>query len=153
MDERIRAFWAAFVATTGIDGEFTAWSFGSDATALGLLVRDGPKRAGTSLLAEYAEEGEALPKVGDLSVVLDGNEDPLCVIRTTKVEIRRFGDVDEGYAWTEGEGDRSLEHWRRAHIEFFASEGTEADDDTEVVLETFELLWPGSAGQHPNVAP
>ncbi len=41
-----------FVAATGIDGEHTAWGFGSDpemATELGLLVRDGPKRATASL--------------------------------------------------------------------------------------------------------
>jgi len=84
-----------------------------------------------------------MPEAGDLSVVLDGAGAPLCVIRTTSVEVRPFGDVDAAYAWTEGEGDRSLEHWRRAHLEFFAEEGTQADDDTEVVLETFELLWSG----------
>jgi uncharacterized protein YhfF len=84
-----------------------------------------------------------MPKERDLSVVLDGNGDPLCVVRTTQVEIRRFDDVDEEYAYTEGEGDRSLEHWRRAHIEFFASEGTVADEHTQVVLERFELLWSG----------
>jgi hypothetical protein len=53
LDDRVREFWRAFVAATGIDGEYTAWAFGSDATGLGLLVRDGPKRAGTSLLSEY----------------------------------------------------------------------------------------------------
>jgi uncharacterized protein YhfF len=89
-----------------------------------------------------------LPKEGDLSVVLDGNGDPLCVIRTTRVEVRRFGDVDEGYAWTEGEGDRSLDHWRRAHIDFFASEGTMVDEDTQLVLDRFELLWRGEGLLH-----
>ena len=42
---RVDAFWAGFVAATGIDGDHTAWGFGSDpetATELGLLVRDGP---------------------------------------------------------------------------------------------------------------
>ncbi len=143
MDERVRTFWGAFVRATEIDAPYTAWSFGSDPTALGLLVRDGPKRAGTSLLSEYRDSGERMPEEGDLAVVLDADGDPLCVIRTTRVEVRRFGDVDAEYAWTEGEGDRSLEHWRRAHLEFFAEEGVQADDHTEVVLETFELLWPG----------
>ena len=142
MDDRVREFWKRSVAATGIDGEYTAWAFGDDATELGRLVRDGPKRATASLLAGYEDE-EPLPKGGDLSVVLDGNGDPLCVIRTTHVEVRRFGDVDEEFAWTEGEGDRSLKHWRRAHVAFFASEGTVVDEDTEVVLERFELLWSG----------
>jgi len=141
---RVEAFWAEFVAATGIAGPHTAWSFGNDpamATELGLLVRDGPKRATAGLRSEY-EPGEPLPEPGDLSVILDGEGVPLCVIRTTAVEIRPFGEVDEEFAWTEGEGDRSLDHWRRAHVEFFASQGVEVTQNDEVVLERFELLWP-----------
>lgn len=63
------------------------------------------------------------------------------MIRTTEVEVRAFGLVDEAFAWVEGEGDRSLAYWRAAHIDFFASEGRPVDEDTPVVLETFELLW------------
>ena len=143
-EARIEAFWRDFVAATGIDGDYTAWGFGSDPemlTELGLLVRDGPKRATASLKSAY-EPGEQFPAVGDLSVILDGAGAPLCVIRITDVETRRFGDVDEEFAWTEAEGDRSLAHWRRAHIEFFASHGADVTDDDEVVLERFELLWP-----------
>jgi molybdopterin-guanine dinucleotide biosynthesis protein A len=141
---RVEAFWAEFVAATGIDGPHTAWGFGNDramATELGLLVRDGPKRATAGLRSEY-EPDEPLPEPGDLSVILDGDGLPLCVIRTTGVDIRPFADVDEEFAWTEGEGDRSLEYWRRAHIEFFASQGVAVTDADEVVLERFELLWP-----------
>jgi molybdenum cofactor guanylyltransferase len=141
---RVDAFWAEFVAATGIDGPHTAWSFGNDramATELGLLVRDGPKRATAGLRSEYRPD-EPLPETGDLSVILDGDGRPLCVIRTTSVEMRPFGAVDEEFAWTEGEGDRSLAYWRRAHIDFFASQGVDVADDDEVVLERFELLWP-----------
>jgi molybdopterin-guanine dinucleotide biosynthesis protein A len=143
-EARVEAFWREFVAATGIDGEYTAWGFGSDPemlTELGLLVRDGPKRATASLPSQY-EPGEPLPAAGDLSVILDGAGAPLCVIRTTDVETRRFADVDEEFAWTEGEGDRSLTYWRKAHIEFFASQGVDVSDGDEVVLERFELLWP-----------
>ena len=113
-DDRVSRFWSGFVAATGTHGDHTAWGFGSDpgmATELGLLVRDGPKRATASLRSAY-EHGEPIPRAGELSVILDGNGDPLCVIRTTHVEIRRFADVDEEFAWTEGEGDRSLAYWR-----------------------------------------
>ena len=110
------------MAATGIDGDYTAWGFGyrpEMATELGLLVRDGPKRA-TASLRRTTTAGEPMPAAGDCSVILDGDGAPLCVIRTTAVEVRRFGDVDEEFAWTEGEGDRSLAYWRDAHIEFFA---------------------------------
>ena len=142
VDPRVQSFWRRFVAATGIDGQYTAWGFGSDATALGLLVRDGPKRATASNYSWYRDDGEAMPAVGDLSVVLDGQGEPLCVIRTTGVEVRPFGEVDEEFAWTEAEGDRSLAHWREAHIEFFASERRPVNETSDVVLERFELLWP-----------
>ena len=141
----VEEFWRRFVAATGIDGPYTAWGFGSSpeqATELGLLVRDGPKRATASRYADYGDD-EPLPATGDLGVILDGDGRPLCVVRTTAVEVRAFGDVDEEFAWTEGEGDRSLAYWREAHIRFFASQGTPLDEATPVVLERFDLVWDG----------
>ena len=145
----VEAFWRSFVEATGIDGPYSAWAFGNDpamADELGLLVRDGPKRATTSLLSWYEGPGadldESMPIVGGMNVVLDGRGEPICVIRTVKVDVRPFGEVDEAFAWVEGEGDRSLAYWRDAHIRFFASEGRPVDEDTPVVLETFEQLWP-----------
>jgi uncharacterized protein YhfF len=145
----IEAFWTEFVAATGIDGPHEAWAFGDPslpdlATELALLVRGGPKRATAGLASDYEDEAEALPEIGDLSVILDGRGSPVCVIQTTAVEIRRFGDVDEAFARDEGEGDRTLEWWRRAHLWFFEQQGTPIDDDSLMVLEHIELLWPVS---------
>jgi uncharacterized protein YhfF len=149
----IEDFWAEFVAATGIDGPYEAWAFGDEslsdlATELALLVRDGPKRATAGLAAEYEAENEPLPKTGDLSVILDGRGAPICVIRTTRVETRRLGDVDEAFAWDEGEGDRTLAWWRRAHALFFEQLGVRVDEDTLMVLERFELLWPAADESH-----
>ena len=144
----IEEFWTRFVAATGIDGTYEAWAFGDPSlpemgTKLALLVRDGPKRATAGLAAEYEVENEAIPIPGSLSVILDGGGSPVCVIRTKEVEIRRFGDVDERFAWDEGEGDRTLAWWREAHQRFFERQGTPIDDDTLMVLERFEMLWTG----------
>lgn len=143
-EAEVSEFWRSFVDATGIEGTYVTESFGSDAETadeLGRLVRDGQKRATTSLLSSYEEDDEPLPAVGNLSIVLDGHGTPLCVIRTTRVEVRPFGLVDEAFAWVEGEGDRSLASWRDAHVRFFASLGQPVSDDTLVVLDTFELLW------------
>lgn len=146
-DRAIERFWSGFVEATGIDGPHVTSAFGADddpaqQTELGRLVRDGPKRATASLRADYEAEGEPLPSVGDLSVIVDGAGEPLCVIRTTRVEVRPFGEVDEAFAWDEGEGDRTLAWWRAAHERFFAELGRPVDEATPVVLERFELLWP-----------
>lgn len=142
----IKAFWAEFVAATGIDGDYEAWAFADSipslATELALLVRDGPKRATAGPLSLSEEGTDPMPVVGGLSVVLDGEGSPVCVIRTTRVDVQRFGDVDDTFAWDEGEGDRTLDWWRKAHIRYFSQQGTPIDEETPFILERFELLWP-----------
>ena len=142
----ISEFWRAFAKATGTDGPYEAWAFGAEddpdqQTRLGRLVLEGPKRATTGRLADY-EDGEPLPQPGDYSVILDGAGAPLCIIETTRMEVRRFDDVDDDFAWTEGEGDRSLPWWRDAHEQFFAKVGTPVDAHTEMVLEWFDVVWP-----------
>ena len=65
MASAIEAFWRSFVEATGIDGPYAAWAFGNGppmADDLGRLVRDGPKRATTSLLSWYEGDGaEPMP--------------------------------------------------------------------------------------------
>lgn len=146
----VEAFWGEFAAAADVDASYTAWAFGHEddpeqQTELGKLVRDGPKRATTGLWAEYEKEGEPLPSVGDYSVILDGAGDPLCIIRTSHIEVRPFGEVEEEFAWTEGEGDRTLDWWRNAHVGFFDNIGLEIKDETMMVLERFDLVWPSDA--------
>jgi uncharacterized protein YhfF len=142
----VEAFWADYVAASGAAGPYSAWGFGDDEkpklmTKLGLLVRDGPKRATTSRLDDYGPD-EPMPQVGDHSVILDGEGLPLCIIRVTSIEVRPFGQVDEQFAWDEGEGDRTLADWRRGHLWYFDTVGQPVDDTTEVVLERFAKVWP-----------
>ncbi len=151
----VAAFWADYSAATGADGPYEAWGFGDDAkpelmTELGLLVRDGPKRATTSREDDYREGGDRMPAPGDHSVILDGEGRPICIIRTTSVEIRPFGEVDAAFAWDEGEGDRSLEDWRRGHLWYFDSVGAPIDDSTPLVLERFAKVWPPPPRSSPD---
>lgn len=143
----IEDFWIEFTGATGIDGEYQAWAFAEEipelATELALLVRDGPKRATAGLLSEFeGPDAVPFPEVGDLNLILDGEGEPVCVIRTTDVETRRFWDVDDAFAWDEGEGDRTLAWWRQAHMWFFFEQGIRIDESTPMVLQRFELLYP-----------
>ena len=60
-----------------------------------------------------------------------------------------FADVDQAFAWDEGEGDRSLAFWRRAHDGFFgrscARIGIAWHPGLEVVCERFRVVWPPAA--------
>jgi len=119
-----------------------AWSFGrtpEQADALLALVLDGTKTATASAAEEYAAEGEPLPAVGDLGIVLDGSGCPRALLVTTEVRVVSFAEVDAEHARLEGEGDLSLAHWHRAHEAFFdAGPGFRAD--MPVVLERFTVL-------------
>lgn len=146
VSREVADFWAQFSGVVGAAAtDFTAWAFGADddpdqQTRLGRLVLEGPKRATTSRLDDYADE--PMPSVGDHSVILDGAGVPLCIIETTHIEVRRFDEVDESFARSEGEGDWTLRWWRTAHLEYFARVGTPVDDATEMVLEWFDVVWP-----------
>lgn len=132
------------VAASGVTVDYEMVAFAEEiselASELGRLVATGPGRGTTSLFADHGDE--PLPQVDGHGVVVDGEGQALCVIRTTRVETARFGDVDAELAWVESGGDRSLERWRGTHLDFVAALGNLVDDNTRVVLERFEKAWP-----------
>jgi uncharacterized protein YhfF len=125
-----------------------AWGFGDGpqlADELGRLVYEGTKTATCSSLWEMEHDREPIPQPGDLSIILDGRGDPLCIIETTEVEIRPFNAVDASFAHDEGEGDRSLAYWRAAHWRFFSRSlkaiGRAPDETMPLVCERFRVVW------------
>ena len=62
-----------------------------------------------------------------------------------------MSEVDEQFAWDEGEGDRTLKWWTEAHVRFFARLGIDVGKATEMVLERFELVWPVDSALTSNV--
>ena len=99
-----------------------AWAFGAEpaqADELLALVLAGIKSATASSLWDYEAEGEPLPTAGGLSIILDGRGEPRAVILTTDVHVVAFRGVDAEHAHAEGEGDRSLAHWRAVHEQFW----------------------------------
>lgn len=125
-------------------------SFGDSprmADELGALVANGTKTATCSALWEWEYESEPLPETGAKCVVLDGSGEPLCIIETVEVEIRPYNEVDARFAYEEGEGDRSLQHWRDAHWRFFtrslAEIGKESTPEMPLVCERFRVVYQG----------
>lgn len=65
---------------------------------------------------------------GHRVVVLNSQNDPVCIVETTKVDLIPFNMISETHAYKEGEGDRSLKYWRKEHKRFFEAEGTFSED-------------------------
>ena len=144
------ALWQAFCRCTGLDHDnYVVGSFGDSpemATELADLVMAGIKRATASLARDYGEGREPLPQAGDFVMMLDGEGRPRFIWRTIEVTIKPLSQVDEAFAWDEGEGDRTREWWLAAHRRYFARqatrEGFEMDDEMLTVFERFEVVWP-----------
>ena len=128
---------------SGLTGEYDAWSFGDD--ELTELVKSGKKTATASAYDCYLAEDEELPEVGETSVLLDDNDEAVCIIRTSKVSVLPFNEVSEEHARKEGEGDCSLAYWKKVHKDFFQEELAEIGkafyEEMMVVCEEFEVVY------------
>lgn len=149
--EQLREFWAGYEADSGSaqsDRFYEAFHFDDneeDANALAALVLSGNKRATAGLLWTYEAAHKPLPVPGSLSVVTDWYGNPLCVIETECAAVVAFNDVSAEFAAAEGEGDGSLEFWRRVHWSYFGREcariGRSPIPEMPVVCERFSVVY------------
>ncbi len=108
------------------------WAFGDteqQADELVKLVLDGVKTATCSNL-----DGEGIPQPGDVFVVVDGKNEPVCAIELTTVDMSTYEQVDAAHALAEGEGDCSLDYWRKEHKRFFEEYELFSPDMTLVLM-------------------
>lgn len=129
-----------------IGDEIDAWAFGVEADLLADLVLRGEKTATASAYDLYALEDEPLPKEGTFDVILDSQDQAVCIVEITKVSVQPFHQVSAEHAYKEGEGDKSLAYWRQVHEEVFTEWMSEAGltftPDSKVVLEEFRKVYP-----------
>lgn len=155
MSVQVAEFWRAYGAAAGDVNQarfYEAFSFGDSeamSNSLAELVLSGRKRATAGLVWSYAMEGKRPPAPGDLSVMTDGSGRPLCVIRTTRVDLVPFNEVSAEFAAAEGEGDGSLAFWRQSHREYFSREcalqGRAFVETMLISCERFEVVFqPGA---------
>jgi len=144
-----RDYVAAHPARAAVTDEHPVERFGDSrelADELVGLVLHGPKRATAGLVADFAVDGEPLPRIGGHWIACDGSGAPRAVLRTVELRIGPIGSVDDAFAWDEGEGDRTRDDWLRSHRGYFtrtcAARGEVFDDAQEVVFERFAVVWP-----------
>lgn len=113
-------------------------------TAADLACRE-IKRARAFSLKGMQSRFESLPKIGDFYVLTDWEGTAKCIIRTTSVKLLPFFAVREDHARLEGEGDKSLAHWKKFHWEQLQRElsalGSTPSESTIMVFEAFELQF------------
>ncbi|KJP15366.1 cytoplasmic protein [Klebsiella aerogenes] len=118
-----------------------AWQMGDSpelASELANLIKKGIKTASCGSFASYQQE-ESAPRIGSYNIIIDGQNVPVCVIRLVSLQLVRFCDINEEFARKEGEGDLSLEYWKKEHQRFFIREG-HFSEDMELIAEEFEVV-------------
>lgn len=153
MDEQLAAYWQKFQDTLPADSacrgrEYLTGGWGDSpamADDLGGLIAAGVKTATCSALWSWQADGEQWSGPGTLTIVLDGRGQPLCIVETVEISLRRYDEVDASFAFDEGEGDRSLSYWRAEHRSFFTRDlqkiGREFSEDMPLVCERFKLVF------------
>jgi uncharacterized protein YhfF len=150
----VEEFWNAYLTTLPIDHPTrtlpipTAEGYGDSpqlADELGQLIHRGTKTATCASLWEYEIEKIPIPHVGQLEIVLDGQNEPLAITEVTEVAIWPYDEVDADFAYEEGEGDRSLQNWRDGHWRFFsrvlAKIGRQADPKMPLICQRFKVVF------------
>ncbi len=115
-----------------------------DADLCADLVCKETKRATSHSLKGLQLRNETLPKIGDFYVVTDWEGNAKCIIRTTAVKLLPYFSIRQEHARMEGEGDKSLEFWKKNHWDYYTRElaefGAVPRESMIVVFEEFEML-------------
>lgn len=146
------SYWLTYLSTLPKDEKLTdafvtAGYAGTPEITDGLLALylAGRKTAGSSVLEDYVLAGDRPPAVGNFWILLSSTAQPSCILRTDKVVKHAFKDVFADIAIAEGEGDLSLEYWRKAHSEIWLplihQWGVSDIADATVITEYFTVVY------------
>ena len=152
-----RNLWDAYLATVsdpdGVAARYyETCRFGhtrENANKTAGLILTGTKTATASLVFEFELTGKLMPRVGSLTIVLDGQYEAVAVVETTEVKLVPFESIDADFARDYGEGDRTLGYWHTMMWRYYAEEaeklGIPPSEDMPLVCEYFRLVYPSTA--------
>ena len=145
-------YWEKYVDTSGrnenFQNTFVAAAYAGNpqiTDELLALYLSGKKTVGSSLLVDFISAGDPLPQVGNHWIYLNGKGEPSCILKTEKIVRNKFKEVPVEIAIAEGEGDLSLEYWRRIHSELYnpylEAWGVSDLSDATVITEFFKIVF------------
>jgi uncharacterized protein YhfF len=152
-EETVKSYWDRFLASLPPHSPYRTKTYVAEgwgdgpalADELGALIVQGTKTATCSALWEWEAEEHPIPKVGLMTIALDGSGEPLCIVETVEVTIRKYNEVNADFAREEGEGDLSLNYWREAHKNYFSRVlkkiGKEFSEEMPLVCERFRVIY------------
>ncbi|GMN06568.1 ASCH domain-containing protein [Croceitalea sp. MTPC5] len=117
----------------------------NDANTLAELAVKEIKRATSPSLLGIQLREEPLPKIDDFFIVTDWEGTAKCIVKITSVKMMPYFSVHAEHARLEGEGDKSLEYWKKVHWEYYTRELAEFNrrplESMIVVFVQFEKVF------------
>lgn len=146
-----QSFWEDYLALLPFNRRpkepFVEAAFAGSRESTDALIRlyfQGRKTAGSSLVKDFESAGDPLPKIENYWIILDSQERPQCLVKTLRIEINLFGEIPQAVVQAEGEGDLSVEYWKKVHriayLPYIAKWGIDDLDKAEVITEHFEIV-------------
>tara|TARA_R110002051_G_scaffold180913_3_gene250366 strand:+ start:20184 stop:20645 length:462 start_codon:yes stop_codon:yes gene_type:complete len=115
-----------------------------DANENAKLILNGTKKAISCSLLGLQNRNEPLPKIGDYIVVTDWSGEAQCIISTKAVSLKPYFSIDATYAQLEGNGDKTLNSWKKYYWDFFTKElqkfNRHPRESMIVICQTFEKV-------------
>ena len=97
------------------------------------------KTATSSLFTDDTD----IPVIGEESIICYDDDTTACKVKIIDYKIMKFKEMTEDYVKLEGEGDLSLDFWKKSHFDFFKSINPSFNEDSKIVFEIFEVLDKG----------
>ena len=151
--ESVKSFWSNFCKLQPSENNNPSripdfWPFGDNpemADDLLAYVVSGEKTATSGMVLDFENDGDPIPVKGDRSIILNGKQEPICIIEMVNVQRKKYKEVDEVFALKEAEGFKTLQDWRDVHWDFFTRRskvlGVELTEDVELVCMEFKVIY------------
>ncbi|MDH4223855.1 MAG: ASCH domain-containing protein [candidate division Zixibacteria bacterium] len=145
-------YWQDFIRSLAdkesVPSSYAVYYFGNRkqlADELAELVRTGIKTATSTLFWEFEHDCEPMPRVGDFTVVTNWEGEPRCIIEIMEVEMKKFSETDEQFAYDYGEGERTLAWWKEDMSQYYTKLcekiGKTFSENITLVCERFRVLY------------
>ena len=143
-------YWANFLKITNRDaedkcsGDLCFEGKGFVQSQINSIVLAGQKQAFFTTLATFTIDDEPLPISGELYILVDNQNKPLCVLEIESVNIIPFNEVTFEMVKKEGEC-ATMGEWKEKMQEYIEDEahvlGFEYSPDIKLVYQTFKVIY------------
>lgn len=116
-----------------------------DANECADLVSKSIKKATATSLWWFEKNNEPLPQIGAQAIITDWHGKPRAIIETIRIDPTPYNEITPGFAETEGEGDKSLDYWKKVHKAYYKREmepyGDNFEENMIIICEYFKTIY------------